>query len=66
MLVLKVQKAMAAQAQTKQNAGEDIDAIQVSIDAEVEKRTKDLPVQNTIFACVDQKSAQTDQRRGPS
>ena len=43
MLVLQVQQAMAAQAQTKQKAAEA--AIQAKIDAEVEKRTKDLPGQ---------------------
>ena len=42
MQVLQVQQAMADQAQTKQKAVEP--AIQAKIDAEVEKRTKDLAV----------------------
>ena len=43
MQVLQVQQAMAAQANPKQQAAEA--AIQAKIDAEVAKRTKDLPVQ---------------------
>ena len=43
MQVLQAQQAMAAQALTKQKAAEA--TIQAKIDAEVEKRMKDLPVQ---------------------
>ena len=43
MQVLKVQQAMAAQAQTKQKAAEA--AVHAKLDTEVEKRTRDLPVQ---------------------
>ena len=42
MQVLQVQQAMAAQAATKQKEAEAV--LQAKIDAEVEKRTKDLAV----------------------
>ena len=50
MTVLQVQQAMAAQAQTKQKAAEA--AIQAKIDAELEKRTKDLLVQTPSWPAL--------------
>ena len=48
MQVLQVHQVMAAQAQTKQKAVEA--AVQAKIDAEVEKRMKNLPVLFTSYA----------------